>query len=78
MKCLNKYGNNPCGPDGACKDTKTGYSCTPLLKVFNDCAMGCGPNSYCVAITSTRKMCLCKSGFHRNAPHLPCVKTPKK
>ena len=72
LKCENPWGN-PCGPDGICRNTKKGYSCKPIDGVFDDCASGCGPNTYCEQVSSVRKMCLCEDGYYRPDPHLPCI-----
>lgn len=72
MGCANPWGS-PCGPDGICKDVPGGYTCSPADGIFDDCASGCGPHTYCEQVSEIRKMCLCIEGFHRPDPHLPCV-----
>jgi hypothetical protein len=85
IKCSNNNSSyNPCGPDGICSDTSTGYSCKSIIggkkissSFFNDCVTGCGPNSYCITVAATRrKMCICSNGFYRKAIHLPCIRKP--
>lgn len=78
VSCNNLYGSSPCGPDGICTDIVGGYTCKPLMGVFNDCAFGgCGPNAYCAQVSLQRKMCLCVTGYQRTEPYLPCTKTTK-
>lgn len=60
--CASPAGN-PCGPGSACRDSPTGFLCTPPAP----CPAGCGPNSSCV-----NDACACDAGFARSESFLLC------
>jgi hypothetical protein len=60
---------NPCGPGTACtNDANVGHVCTPLYDATTICPVGCSPTEECVNGT-----CVCRDGFVREVPYLPCV-----
>jgi hypothetical protein len=70
ITCQTPAGNNPCGPGTACtNDANVGHVCTPLYDVTTTiCPVGCPPTEECANGT-----CVCRAGFVREIPYLPCV-----